>query len=217
MQNYTDRWQAGDILAKHLKKYAQDTNALVLALPRGGVPVAYQVAKTLQLPLDVYIVRKLGYPGHEEYAMGALASGDTLFFNENIKALAVSKETIERVIDAEKLELQRRETLYRGKRSFPNLKDKTVILVDDGIATGATIHAAIKGLRKLKPAHMIVAIPVAAQSSFKEIAALVDEVVCPLTPNDLSAVGLWYDDFSQTSDAEVIELLANANDWTLKQ
>lgn len=212
MQKFTDRKEAGIILAHRLNEYANNPNAIVLALPRGGVPIAFEISKTLSLPLDVFIVRKLGVPGHEELAMGAIASGNTIIFNDEIvNSLFLSKERIEQVIHNEEQELRRREILYRRNRPFPNLKDKIIILVDDGIATGATMRAAIKGLYKQKPARIIVAVPVAALSTYNEMASLVDQIICPLKPVDFYAVGLWYIDFSQTTDEEVIELLTKAN------
>lgn len=213
MEKFTDRREAGITLAEHLKNYANNPDVIVLALPRGGVPVAYEVAKALNVPLDVFIVRKLGVPGHEELAMGAIASGGTVIFNEEIiQSLFISKEAIERVTQSEEEELKRRELMYRGKRPFPDLKDKIIILVDDGIATGATMRAAIKGLYKREPANIVVAIPVAALSTYEEMSDLVDKIICPLKPVNFYAVGLWYMDFSQTSDAEVSELLAKARE-----
>lgn len=217
MEKFINRHEAGRILADQLRYYAHNPDALVLALPRGGVPVGYEVAKTLSLPLDVFIVRKLGVPGHEELAMGAIASGATTIFNEEIvEALHISKEAIDEVIHAENKELERRERLYRVDRPFPELEDKIVILVDDGIATGATMRAAIKALRKHNPARLIMAIPVAAYSTYSEMANLVDEIVCPLQPLHFYAVGLWYEDFAQTTDAEVSELLASIPNDHLK-
>lgn len=208
LQQYSDRIQAGIVLATHLKKYDHAANTIVLGLPRGGVPVAYEVAHKLSLPLDVFIVRKLGVPGHEELAMGALASGNTLFFNEQIlKLLQISKEAINNVIANEQIELERREQAYRRGRPFPDLKGKTIILVDDGIATGATMNAAIDSLRKQQPEKIIVAVPVASLSTCKELKQRVYELICPIKPIDFHAVGLWYQDFSQTSDQEVTDLL----------
>ncbi len=212
MEKFYDRHDAGKILAEELKPYANNANAIVLALPRGGVPVAYEVAKTLSIPLDVFIVRKLGVPGHEELAMGAIASGDTVVFNEEIvSSFNIPASAIDSVIQSEQQELQRRESTYRDNRPLPILTDKTIILVDDGIATGATMRAAIKALRKHKPADIIVAVPVAALSTCEEMAGLADKIVCPLKPVNFYAVGLWYENFSQTSDDEVTELLAKAN------
>ncbi|MCP0913774.1 MULTISPECIES: phosphoribosyltransferase [Legionella] len=212
MEKFADRHQAGTILAKRLHEYERKSNGIVLALPRGGVPVAYEIAQALSLPLDVFIVRKLGVPGHEELAMGAIASGGTLFFNEDIvHSMDIPQRRIQAVIDSEQKELARREALYRQGKPFPSLTGKTVILVDDGIATGATIHAAIKALRKLKPEQIILAVPVAALSTCRELAREVEGIICPLQPVDFYAVGLWYDDFSQTTDEEVSQLLRKTN------
>lgn len=208
---YLDRNHAGLVLAGLLKHYYKQKNGIVLALPRGGVPVAYEIAKQLCLDLDVFIVRKLGVPGQEELAMGALASGGIVVFNEDIiNYLHINKLSIESVIKSEHEELERREHLYRGKKPFPDLSGKSIILVDDGIATGSTMRAAIMALQQKQPADIIVAVPVAAQSTCNEMNKLVDTLVCPLRPVDFHAVGLWYDNFSQTSDEEVIELLEQA-------
>ncbi|MDR3491144.1 MAG: phosphoribosyltransferase [Gammaproteobacteria bacterium] len=212
MEKYFDRTEAGKVLAEALKPYVKNANAIVLALPRGGVPVAYEIAKKLAIPLDVFIVRKLGVPEQEELAMGAIASGETVVFNnEIIKLLNISKADIDHVIQSEKRELKRRELAYRDDRPFPSLADKLIILVDDGIATGATMKAAIKALRLQKPASIIMAVPVAANATCEEIAGMVDGIVCPLRPINFYAVGAWYENFSQTSDDEVTELLAKAN------
>jgi putative phosphoribosyl transferase len=177
-------------------------------LPRGGVPVAYEIAKALSLPLDVFIARKLGVPGHAELAMGAIANGDTLLFNDDIvKSLHLSDDQIQQVIQTEKEELKRRESLYRKNKPPLQLNNKQVILVDDGIATGATMHVAVKSIAKQKPAELIIAVPVAAYSTCKEFTAEVDRFICLLQPIDFYAVGLWYEDFSQTTDEEVAELL----------
>jgi putative phosphoribosyl transferase len=211
MEKYANRIAAGDVLASELKVYANRADVIILALPRGGVPVAFQIAKSLHVPLDVFIVRKLGVPGHGELAMGAIAMGDIRVFNEDIIAeLGISKEDIEKVIAEEQQELKRRETAYRGHHTFPSLKDKTVILVDDGIATGATIRAAINALKQLKPAAIIVAVPVAGKMMCDKLQLLVDQFICPLRPMHFYAVGAWYDDFSQTEDEEVHDLLQKA-------
>jgi len=208
MDKFTDRYEAGRILATYLNDFAYLKDVIVLALPRGGVPVAYEIASALSLPLDVFIVRKLGVPGHEEYAVGAIASGGTVFFNESMmRELNLEQGAIDRVLKTEQKELIRREHLYRGNRPFPDLSGKTIILVDDGIATGATMYAAIEALRQYNPASIIIAVPVAAYSTCQGMANLVDKIVCPLQPIEFHAVGLWYADFSQTSDKEVIELL----------
>ncbi len=208
---YSDRYAAGKVLAKELKPYSNRSDVIILALPRGGVPVAFEVAKALLIPLDVFIVRKLGVPGHEELAMGALAIGNTIVFNEDvIKNFSLSKQTLDRVIHEESQELQRRELAYRGQKEFPVLKGKTVILIDDGIATGATLRVAIKALYQLTPASLIVAVPVAETSTCEKIAALVDKLICPLKTKDFYAVGQYYDDFSQTTDEEIYSLLKQA-------
>ncbi|MBL7525081.1 phosphoribosyltransferase [Legionella bononiensis] len=211
MDKYADRSEAGIILAKYLKSYANQPNVIILALPRGGVPVAYELATALSLPFDVFIVRKLGVPGHEELAMGAIASGGTVLFNEPLMTqLNLDPSSINAVIEREQKELERREMVYRGNRSSPQLNGKTIILVDDGIATGSTMRAAIEAIRKQKPASIIIAVPVAECSTCEELASLVDEVVCPLKPINLYAVGLWYENFPQTSDDEVIYLLTQS-------
>lgn len=208
MEKFLDRHHAGQALAKELQAYRHQKDVIVLALPRGGVPVAYEIAKSLACPLDVFIVRKLGVPGHEELAMGAIASHDTIVFNQDIvHALMISSDLIEQVIATEKIELNRRELAYRGNKAPLQLKNKTIILVDDGIATGATMRAAITALRKLAPAKIIVAIPVASPESVEEMSILVDKIVCLLKPYDLGAVGFWYNDFTQTTDDEVFQLL----------
>lgn len=210
MQKFFDRAEAGAILAEHLKKYQHQSNVIVIALPRGGVPVAHEISTVLAAPLDIIVVRKLGVPWHDELAMGAIASGGSIIFNkEIIKNLHIAKSDIDHVIQVEQAELQRRELVYRGARPFPALKNKIVILVDDGIATGATMRAAIKALREHNPAKIIVAIPVAAKETYDEIKKLVDEIVCPLTPINFNAVGSWYENFSQTTDEEVFRLLAS--------
>jgi predicted phosphoribosyltransferase len=212
MERYIDRYEAGTILAEYLKDYANQTNVIVLALPRGGVPVAYEIATALSIPLDIFIVRKLGVPGHEELAMGAIASGGTVVFNEPLmNQLNIEQMLIDAVLASEQKELVRRELLYRGNRPFPNLAGKKIILVDDGIATGSTMLAAVKALTKHKPASIIIAVPVAERSTCEELEALVDKIVCPLTPINFYAVGLWYEQFPQTSDSEVIELLKQSN------
>lgn len=215
---YIDRRHAGIVLAKLLKEYSRRTDAIVLALPRGGVPVAYEIAVALSLALDVFIVRKLGVPGHEELAMGAIASGGVTVFNEEIvQVLHIDQASIDVVKQAELEELIRRERLYRGSSPFPDLLGKTIILVDDGIATGSTIKAGLRALQQQKPAAIIIAVPVAAQSTVDEIANLVDVIVCPLRPVNFYAVGLWYDNFSQTTDEEVIKLLEKSKQHQEKE
>lgn len=210
MYKYQDRKEAGKILADHLKPYAHRNDVIVLALPRGGVPVAHEIAERLHAPLDVFIVRKLGVPGHEELAMGAIAMGGVTVFNDEVlNSVSVSKTAMDRVIKAEHEELNRREKVYRGTKPFPKLTGKTVILVDDGIATGATIRAAVKALRHLKPARIVIAVPVAEVTTCETLSKIVDQMVCPLRPSYFYAVGAWYEHFDQTSDQEVFRLLGN--------
>jgi putative phosphoribosyl transferase len=205
---FRDRVDAGQALATHLGKYAARPDVVVLALPRGGVPVAYEVAKALGAPLDVFLVRKLGVPGHEEYAMGAVASGGVrVVSHEVVRGLGLSQADMERVAARETAELTRRERLYRGDRPEPDLSGRIVILVDDGLATGSTMKAAVKALATKKPAAIVVAVPIAAPETCRELEQVVDEVVCAVTPDPFHAVGLWYQDFSQTTDAEVHDLL----------
>src|SRR3990167_6165852 len=208
MQKYQNRRAAGVMLAEALHGYQNRNDVIVMALPRGGVPVGYEVAKALHAPLDVYIVRKLGVPGHHELAMGAIAQGGLPIFNQEIiDQLQVSPAEVESVIASEQAELKRRAAVYRGTSPPPLLAGKTVILVDDGIATGATMKAAIVAIRQQQPKAIITAVPVADQTIQNSFQILVDAFVCPLLVEDLHAVGLWYDDFSQTEDAEVHELL----------
>lgn len=215
MRKYLNRRDAGEVLADALHEYQGKSNVIVLALPRGGVPVAYEVATSLKAPLDVYIVRKLGMPGYPELAMGAIAQGGATIFNQEIiNMYGITPQEIDSVIKSEKTELMRRETAYRGKRSFPSLTEKIVILIDDGIATGATIKAAILAIHQQKPAKIVAAVPVADQQIKKMIEPLVDDFVCPLVVDNLRAVGLWYNDFSQTEDAEVMDLLSKTTKAT---
>ncbi|WP_419418878.1 phosphoribosyltransferase [Legionella sp. D16C41] len=213
MDKYQDRQAAGKVLAKHLKEYTNKANTIVLALPRGGVPVAYEIASALNLPLDIFLVRKLGVPWHKELAMGALASGGCKFFNQEvIESLEISQDEIDKTILKEEKELKRREILYRDNRPLPTFYNKNIILVDDGIATGSTIRAAVKALKNRKPASIIVAVPVAALSTFKEMTNLVERVICPLKPIYFYAVGIWYAHFPQINDDEVTMLLKKANE-----
>jgi len=202
MEKYRDRMQAGQILAEHLSAYENRSDVIVLALPRGGVPVGFEIAKALHVPLDIFVVRKLGVPGQEEVAMGAIAAGGVCVFNEGI-VHHILPSLIESVITTETRELKRREIAYRSDRPFPLLKDKIVILVDDGIATGATIRAGIKALRTLHPKKIVVAVPVADESLCEQLSTMVEEFVCPLRVPALQAVGFWYEHFSQTEDDEV--------------
>jgi putative phosphoribosyl transferase len=213
---FRDRADAGRQLAARLRRYADRPDVLVLGLPRGGVPVAYEVAKELKAPLDVFLVRKLGVPSHEELAMGAIASGGVRVLNEDIiNYLRIPDEVIDAVAAREQRELERREQAYRDGRPPPDVKDRIVILIDDGLATGSTMRAAAASLRLLKPLRIVVAVPVSAPETCDAFRTEVDEIVCAVTPEYFQGVGLWYDDFSQTSDEEVRELLKKATE--LKQ
>jgi putative phosphoribosyl transferase len=208
---FRDRRDAGRRLAMHLGAYANRPDVLVLALPRGGVPVAAEVARALNAPLDVFLVRKLGMPGHEEFAIGAIASGGVRVVNEDtLRDYGVSREQVDAVAEAERQELERRERRYRGDRPFPSIAGKTVILIDDGLATGSTMRAAIAALGLESPTRIVVAVPTAPIETCTELRYLVDEVVCLITPDPFYAVGLWYEDFAQTTDEEVRELLEHA-------
>src|SRR5512135_1526004 len=208
---FRDRTEAGQLLAEKLSAYAGRPDVLVLALPRGGVPVAYEVARALGVPLDVFLVRKLGVPGHEELAMGAIASGGVCVLNDDVvQALNIPGRVIEAVAARERRELERRERAYRGGRPAPEVRGRAVILVDDGLATGSTMRAAVAALRRRGPARIIVAVPTAAPSTCEEFRHEADECVCDITPDPFYAVGLWYEDFSHTTDDEVRELLERA-------
>jgi len=208
MALYRDRRHAGRELACALARYAGRPEVTVLALPRGGVPVAYEVAHALGAPLDVFIVRKLGFPGHEELAMGALASGGVRVLNESLlHRYHVPEPAVDSVVSHEERELARREQEYRHGRAPAPIAGRTVILVDDGLATGSTMRAAVAGLRQLMPAFIAVAVPIAAPETCTALAAIVDDIVCAATPEPFHAVGVWYGDFAQTSDEEVHELL----------
>jgi predicted phosphoribosyltransferase len=210
---FHDRRDAGRALATRLMRYASRPDVLVLALPRGGVPVGYEVAQALRAPLDVFLVRKLGVPGQEELAMGALASGGVLVRNEEvIAALDIPDEEIEAVAAQEQAELRRRERLFRGDRPPPAVAGRTVILVDDGLATGSTMRAAVAALRRLGPARIVVAVPVGSAEACEEFSFEADEAVCAQTPEPFLAVGMWYEDFTQTTDEEVRELLELATE-----
>ncbi len=208
MQKYKNRRAAGVILANILNQQKLPSNIIVLALPRGGVPVAYEIAKTLHAPLDIYLVRKLGVPGHSELAMGALSQDGSAIFNRDIvSSLQITQKEIDAVIAHETAELKRRIQRYRGNRPVPVLKDKTVILVDDGVATGASLKAAAQSIREQQPKEIIAAVPVADKHLKQEMEFLVDHFICSWWVDQLDAVGLWYEDFSQTEDEEVIQLL----------
>lgn len=211
---YRNRIEAGRSLAEKLTGYAERTDVLVLALPRGGVPVAYEVARSLDAPLDVFLVRKLGVPGHEELALGAIATGGVRLLNHGVvRSMGISPQVIDEIAASEQAELERRAREYRGDRPPPDVRGKTVILIDDGLATGASMRAAIAALRQGEPARIVVAVPIASPSICDEFRDEVDEVVCARTPDPFYAVGMWYDDFSQTSDEEVRDLLQRAGAW----
>lgn len=208
---YRDRFDAGKRLAGLLGAYAHRRDVLVLALPRGGVPVAFEVAKALSAPLDVFLVRKLGVPGHEELAMGALASGGICVLNEEVtSSLRIPDQVIDRVREQEQRELIRRERLYRDDRPAPEVSGRTIMLIDDGLATGASMRSAAIALRQRDPARLVIAVPVASPSACLDLQCKVDEIVCALTPDSFFGVGQWYEDFSQTSDQEVHDLLDRA-------
>ena len=209
---FRDRADAGRVLAAHLTDYAGRPDVVALALPRGGVPVAFEVAAALDAPLDVFVVRKLGVPKHEELAVGAIASGGVRVLNEQVvDAAGMTSEDIDLITARERGELERREALYRGDRGPLDVAGRVVILVDDGLATGATMRAAIAALRRRGPARIVVAVPTAARATCEELAREVDELICAQTPDPFHAVGLWYDDFSQTSDEDVRALLERAS------
>lgn len=207
---FKDRTEAGRFLAGKLSEYAGRPDVIVLALPRGGVPVAFEVAQALHAALDIFVVRKLGVPGYEELAMGAIASGGARVMNERVvDYLNIPDAAIELVSNREKRELERREQLYRGTSPPLNLRGRTVIIVDDGMATGSTMRAAVQALRQQHPAKIIVAVPVGARETCDSFRSEVDTMcVCAITPEPFDGVGLWYNDFSQTSDEEVRDLLA---------
>lgn len=208
---YKDRSEAGHVLAEALKPYGGRPDLLVLALPRGGIPVAYEVARALAAPLDLMLVRKLGVPGHEELAMGAIATGGTRILNaEVIRALAITEADIERATEKEQGEIRRRELLYRGGRPLPEMAAHCLILIDDGLATGATMRAAIAALRQHRPAAIVVAVPVAPPDTVEALRAVADDVVCPATPEPFISISRWYEDFAQLSDEEVRDVLRRA-------
>jgi putative phosphoribosyl transferase len=210
---FRNRTEAGRRLAKELERYAGRPDVVVLGLPRGGIPVAYEVARGLQAPLDVFVVRKLGMPGQEELAIGAIATGGVRVVNDDLLArLRVPPQIVDEIAAREERELERRERAYRGPSAPLPLAGRTVILVDDGLATGASMRAAAMALRRLSPARIVVAVPVGAAETCEELARLVDEMVCAETPEPFWAVGNWYEDFSQTSDEEVHLLLERARE-----
>ena len=211
MRRYRDRIEAGRALAMALEEYRGRSDVVVLGLPRGGVPVAAEVATALGAPLDVFVVRKLGVPGHEEFAMGAIATGGVRVIDRaTVEGLDIPAYAIEEAVEREGRELERRERQYRGGRPAPNIDGRVAILVDDGLATGASMRAAVKALRNLEPARIVVAVPVGASETCRRLELEADEVVCAMAPADFRAVGLWYEDFSQTSDEEVQSAIARA-------
>jgi len=211
MTTFYDRQEAGRQLARYLMRYAGDCNTIVLALPRGGVPVAYEVAAALRAPLDIYIVRKLGAPGHEELAIGALAADGSCVVDEAaVRYLGVSPRMLEEIVQRELLELKRRELAYRGNRPEPDVRGKTVVVVDDGLATGATMTSVVRALRQKHPAKIIVAVPVGSQEAVEALGNVADGVIAVDIPHEFLAVGHRYRNFSQTSDEEVRELLERA-------
>jgi predicted phosphoribosyltransferase len=212
-QRFRDRTEAGQVLAEQLGKYRDTPDLLVLGLPRGGVPVAYEVAQALDAPLDVFIVRKIGVPGHEELAMGALASGGIRVLNDDVvKQLALGEDVIDSLTREEQQEVTKREQLYRGERSMPPISDRTVILVDDGLATGATMRAAVSAARQQQPARVVVAVPVAPPQVCDDMRQKADEIICAVTPSMLGGIGGWYANFRQTTDDEVRQLLTQAEE-----
>jgi predicted phosphoribosyltransferase len=216
---YANRREAGRVLADRLADYAGRDDVVVLGLPRGGIPVAYEVARALNAPLDVFVVRKLGLPGHPEYAMGAIASGGVRVLNdEAIRQLRIPPSTVEAVAHAEQQELERRERAYRGTRPAAAVEGRIVILVDDGLATGSTMRAAVLAIRRRLPSQIVVAAPVGARETCRTMNEVADEVICARMPEPFNAVGLWYQNFDQTSDDEVRRLLAqSSNGGTFKR
>jgi putative phosphoribosyl transferase len=207
-QQFDDRRHAGAVLADLLERFKGDRNLIVLALPRGGVPVAHEVARALGAPLDIFLVRKLGLPGHRELAMGAIASGGVRVLNEGvINAYGIPAAVIDNVARAEQDELERRERTYRNGRAASELRGRVVLLIDDGLATGASMRAAVEAIRLHGPARIVVAVPVGSAETCREFADVADEIVCAREPEDFAAVGQWYRDFSQTTDDEVRQLL----------
>jgi putative phosphoribosyl transferase len=210
---FRDRREAGLVLAQALMSYRDRSDVIVLALPRGGVPVGYEVARALNAPLDIFLVRKVGLPGHEELAMAAVASGGLIVRNEDVlQVIRVDEATFDAAVQAEFVELERRERLYRGNRTFPDISEKTVILVDDGLATGSSVRAGLAALRQKQPRAIVVAVPVAPYSVCQALREDADEMICARTPEPFYAVGIWYENFTQTTDEEVRELLALVHD-----
>lgn len=213
MKRFQNRTEAGQALAALLTQYGDRDDVLVLGLPRGGVPVAFEIAAALHVPLDIFLVRKLGVPGHEELAMGAIASGDVRVLNQDVVEMQqISDASLEQVTQSEQQELQRREHLYRGDRPVLPIQNQTVILVDDGLATGATMRAAVMAVRQHEPKEIVVAVPVGARQAYEQISPQVDAILCAVMPERFNSVGAWYEEFPQTSDREVCELLQRAQD-----
>jgi len=209
---FRDRAEAGQLLAKELSAYADRKDVVVLALPRGGVPVAAEVARVLNAPLDIFLVRKLGVPGQKELAMGAIATGNIRVLNQDlIRRLRIPQHLIDTTIDEEQRELSRREHAYRDDRPPLEVGGRTVILVDDGLATGSSMHAAITALREQRPARIVAAVPAAAHATCEALGEIADEMICATTPEPFYAVGMWYDDFSQVTDEQVREVLRSHN------
>ncbi len=215
---FRDRSEAGEYLAAKLAAYADRRDVLVLGIPRGGVPVAFEVARRLHAPFGIILVRKLGLPGQEEVGMGAIAAGGVRVLNEEmVNDLGVERDSIEAVTQKELVELNRRNLLYRGNRAAMDMRGRTVILVDDGLATGSTMRAAICAIRAQKPSRIVVAVPVGAKETCAQVASQVDELVCFLMPQSFRSVGEWYDDFSQTTDEQVLELMRSFEKTTPAQ
>ncbi len=211
MAVFKDRFDAGQALADRLQQYARRPGVVVLALPRGGVPVGYTIALDLGVPLDVFLVRKLGVPGHKELAMGAIASGGVRVLNDDVvRALNIPEAVIDQVAEEEKRELERRQRAYRDDRPPPDVRGKSAILTDDGLATGSTMRAAVQAVRESFPARIVVAVPAAPPDVCEQLRQEVDQVICTITPEPFHGVGLWYDNFEQVSDAEVRDLLQRA-------
>jgi putative phosphoribosyl transferase len=208
MNRFRDRREAGRLLARRLSKYVGRSNVIVLGLPRGGVPVAYEVAHALGAPLDVFVVRKIGHPWNDEVGLGAIASGGVQVLDRNLAhQLGTTDAQLNRIVAREQRELRRREQLYRADRPFPDLAGHTVILVDDGLATGASARTAVEALRAYHPMTIVVAAPVSSRDACARVLRVADECVCVMTPEPFYGVGAWYDDFSQTTDGDVLELL----------
>ena len=218
MPLFNDRRDAGTKLAQKLSAYANRSDVVVLALPRGGVPVAYEVALALNAPLDIFTVRKLGLPGHEELAMGAIATGGARVINQDVvRSFNIPQGVVEAVAKQELTELERRERVFRGDRMMREIHDKTAILIDDGLATGASMQAAIMGLRAKHPARIVVAVPTAPSETCEAFKKLVDEMICATSPEPFYGVGQWYEDFSQVTDEEVQTLLEQASQQVLHE